>query len=65
MRKSFAKRIKITKNGKIIHRLMAVDHFKSKKSGQAIQAKRKSRSLEYPNSKITRLAYSYSKIAKS
>ena len=40
MRKSFSKRIKITKKGKMIRRKMAQDHFRANKSGKQIQNKR-------------------------
>ncbi|MEK7174624.1 MAG: hypothetical protein AAB759_03115 [Patescibacteria group bacterium] len=49
MRKSFSKRIRITKNGKVIRRPMRIDHFKTRSSGAgAIRNKRKSRGLNYP-----------------
>lgn len=32
-RKSIAKRFKVTKNGKIVYRLMGQNHFRNKKSG--------------------------------
>jgi len=40
MRKSFSKRIKITKGGKMMRRKMAQDHFRANKSGKQIQNKR-------------------------
>jgi ribosomal protein L35 len=40
MRKSFAKRIKITKTGKMMRRKMAQDHFRSNKSGKQVRDKR-------------------------
>jgi ribosomal protein L35 len=43
--KSFSKRIKITKNGKIVRRRMGVDHFKTRKSTKANRNSRKTRSL--------------------
>lgn len=64
MKKSFAKRIKITKGGKILRRLMAVDHFKSKNSGHSRQSKRKLQRLGYPNLKMIKLANTHYKIAK-
>ncbi|OGY66103.1 MAG: hypothetical protein A3A04_00925 [Candidatus Harrisonbacteria bacterium RIFCSPLOWO2_01_FULL_40_28] len=65
MKKSITKRIRVTKNGLLLHRPMAVDHFKSKKSGTAKQAKRKERKLNYNVLKIIRLTRSYNKIAHS
>lgn len=41
-RKSVKKRIRITKNGKVLRRTMGVGHFKSKKSGKSLQNKRSS-----------------------
>lgn len=48
LKKSVAKRIRITKNGKIIRRSMRTDHFRTSKSTNNIRGKRKSRSLDYP-----------------
>jgi len=50
--KALAKRIKITKNGKIVRRPMAVDHFRTRKNARKIQSKRKTLSLNYPIRKI-------------
>jgi ribosomal protein L35 len=50
--KSVSKRIRITKNGKVVRRPMAVDHFRTRKNGRAIQGQRKTRSLDYPLKKI-------------
>ena len=55
MKKSISKRFKFTKNGKLLRRKMAQDHFKIKKSGQKNEAKRKTLSLDYPHSKIIKL----------
>ena len=41
MKKAVAKRIKVTKTGKMLRRPMAVDHFRSKKSGNKIRLKKK------------------------
>jgi ribosomal protein L35 len=43
--KSLLKRIKITKNGKIVRRPMAVDHFKTRKSTKTNRNSRKTMSL--------------------
>lgn len=38
--KSIAKRFKITKKGKLLHKKTGQDHFRTKKSGKYILAKR-------------------------
>jgi len=53
LKKSVAKRIRITRNGKIVRRSMAVDHFRTRKNGRAIQRKRKTLSLNYPMKRLT------------
>jgi ribosomal protein L35 len=50
--KALAKRVKITKNGKVVRRPMAVDHFRTRKNARKIQSKRKTLSLDYPMKKI-------------
>lgn len=40
MRKSFSKRVRITKTGKMMRRKMAQDHFRANKSGNQIRKKR-------------------------
>jgi ribosomal protein L35 len=50
--KSVSKRIRITKNGKVVRRPMAVDHFRTRKNGKGIQSRRKTRGLDYPLKKI-------------
>jgi ribosomal protein L35 len=40
--KTFAKRIKITKTGKLIRRHMGLSHFKAKKSPKSIRNRRNS-----------------------
>jgi ribosomal protein L35 len=50
--KSVTKRIRITKNGKIVRRPMGVDHFRTRKTGRGVQNKRKTLSLDYPLSKL-------------
>jgi ribosomal protein L35 len=52
MKTSVRKRIRVTKNGKLIRRPMAVDHFRTKKSRKLIQQKRKGKGLDYPHAKI-------------
>jgi ribosomal protein L35 len=46
--KSFSKRIRVTKNGKVVRRPMRLDHFKTTKSKKNLRGKRKARSLNYP-----------------
>ncbi len=46
--KSVQKRIKITKNGKIVRRRTGVSHFKTRKSSKMNRDSRKSRSLDMP-----------------
>ncbi|MBI2888465.1 MAG: 50S ribosomal protein L35 [Candidatus Liptonbacteria bacterium] len=46
--KSVSKRIRFTKNGKIVRRPMAVDHFRTRQTSKSIMNKRKTRSLDYP-----------------
>lgn len=50
--KALSKRVKITKNGKIVRRAMAIDHFRTRKNGRSIQKKRRTLSLNYPMRKI-------------
>jgi ribosomal protein L35 len=45
MSKSVTDRIRITKNGKIVRRPMAVDHFRTRTNQKNIRNKRQSRSL--------------------
>lgn len=40
MKKSISSRIRITKNGKIMRRTMAVGHFRTRKSGSNLLRKR-------------------------
>ncbi|OHA61713.1 MAG: hypothetical protein A2117_00755 [Candidatus Wildermuthbacteria bacterium GWA2_46_15] len=41
MRKSILKRLKITKNGKVLRRVIGLNHYLAKKSGKRIRRKRK------------------------
>jgi ribosomal protein L35 len=41
MRKSILKRLKITKNGKVLRRVIGLNHYLAKKSGKRIRQKRK------------------------
>jgi len=40
-RKSFTKRFKITKTGKVLRRATGLDHYRAKKSGQKVRQSRK------------------------
>ncbi len=48
MSKSITKRIKFTKNMKIVRRPMAQGHFRTRTTAKAIRNKRKGRSLGLP-----------------
>lgn len=48
MKKSITKRIKLTKNGKVVRRPMAVNHSRTRKNAKAVMGKRKSRGLAIP-----------------
>ncbi len=50
--KSFTKRIRITKNGKVVRRPMAVDHFKTRKSTKTNRNSRKTLGLNFPMKKL-------------
>jgi ribosomal protein L35 len=49
--KSVSKRIKFTKNGKLIRRPLGVNHFKTRKSKSNLRDKRKSRKVSSADSK--------------
>lgn len=51
--KSFTKRLRVTKNGKIIARKAGQDHFNAKQSGQTRLARRKNVGLKL-SKRITR-----------
>ncbi len=46
MNKSATKRIRITRNGKLVRRPMAQGHFRTRTNAKGIRNKRKSRPLE-------------------
>ncbi|MEK7187679.1 MAG: hypothetical protein AAB691_02435 [Patescibacteria group bacterium] len=52
MRKSNTKRIRITKNGKVIRRPMAAGHNRTRKSSKLIRSKRKGKNLNMPKKTI-------------
>jgi len=51
--KSITKRIRITKNGKVVRRPMAVNHFRTRANAKGIRNKRKTLSLGLSMKKIT------------
>jgi len=50
--KSFSKRVRVTKNGKMVRRPMAVNHFRTRANAKGIRNKRKTLSLDYPSKKL-------------
>lgn len=48
MKKSTTKRIRVTRNGKVVRRSMNVNHFRTRKSKDNVRQKRKGRSLDHP-----------------
>lgn len=54
MKKSFSKRIRITKTGKMMRRRMAQDHFRAKRSGKQTRNKRKGLPLAKMDAKVFR-----------
>jgi len=50
--KSLGKRIRITKNGKVVRRPMAQDHFRTRQSQKTIRNRRKSTGLDFPMKKL-------------
>ncbi|MEN9921688.1 MAG: hypothetical protein RLZZ517_666 [Candidatus Parcubacteria bacterium] len=51
--KSFTKRLKVSKNGKITSRQAGQNHLNAKESGRQNLAKKRTRNIEFSN-KITR-----------
>lgn len=52
MKKSVAKRFKMTKRGKLLRRPMGVNHFRTRKTQKNVRKKRQSRGVDYPHKKI-------------
>ncbi len=50
--KSLSKRIRITKNGKIVRRRMGVDHFRTRQSTKTNRNARKTKSLDFSMKKL-------------
>jgi len=46
--KSISKRIRITRNGKIVRRPMGVNHFRTRKTQKTLRNKSKTLSLNHP-----------------
>ncbi len=46
--KSFTKRVRVTRNGKLVRRKMAVNHFRTRSNAKGIRNKRKTLSLDFP-----------------
>lgn len=51
MKKSVVKRIRVTKNGKLVRRRMAQGHFRAGKDSRSIQGKRTSLQISKPDVK--------------
>ena len=51
--KSFSKRIRITKNGKAVRRVMGLNHFKTRKNANGIRTKRTQRTLNFTAKQIS------------
>lgn len=52
MRKSVSKRIRVTKNGKIVRRMMRTDHFRTRKATKNLRSKTKTKGLDFPKKKL-------------
>ncbi len=52
MKKSINKRIRITKNGKVVRRPIAVNHSRTRKNAKGVMGKRKTRGLAIPITSI-------------
>lgn len=58
-KKSIAKRFKITKTGKILHRKSGQDHFNARESGKVTRGKRLSQKISQANKKRVKKAIPY------
>lgn len=54
MKKSFSKRIKLTRTGKAIRRASAQDHFRAKKSTRQLKRKKLMRPLSFSKKTINK-----------
>lgn len=52
MQKSFTKRIRVTRTGKMVRRKMAQDHFRAKRTGKQTRNKRKGALLASADVKV-------------
>jgi len=52
MRKSFKKRFRVTRTGKMMRRRMAQDHFRAKRTGKQTRNKRKGLALGAADTKV-------------
>ena len=52
IKKSFSKRFKVTKRGKIVRRSMGIDHFRTRKSKKSLRNKKKNIGIDYPARKL-------------
>lgn len=52
MKKSLSKRIRITRNGKLVRRPMAVNHFRTRATAKNIRNKRKNRGMDFLYKKV-------------
>ncbi len=57
--KATAKRVIITRNGKILHRTAGQDHFNAREPGKVTRNKRRDRSLSKSFHKIVRQVVNY------
>jgi len=46
--KSLTKRLRITKNGKIVRRPTGIGHFRTRRNGKGVRDSRKTRSFDFP-----------------
>ena len=53
--KSFSKRVRVTKTGKVIRRRMGVNHFKTRKNAKGIQKKRGTMLLDMTSKRMANL----------
>lgn len=52
--KSFTKRFRVTKNGKVMHKTPHQNHFRAKKSGNSIRGVRGTKAMAKPDVKNIR-----------
>lgn len=50
-----AKRLRLTKNGKLVHRTMGQDHFNAREGGKVTKNKRRDQTLHAVNNKLKTL----------